>query len=426
MPKKKILVYAYAISPTKGSEYSLAWDYVTEMSRDHELVVLYGMSGAHMGDTDEMESYLKVKPVPNVRFVAIKPNKLANILNIPNRHDFLVYSFYLAYQVWQRQVYPIAKELVRQEKFDLIHYLGPIGYRAPGYLWKLDLPYLWGPVGGTNNVPLSLVGTLPLSGKIKLGFRAVVNSFQLRYNPLAKKAMKRSNVLLAATTNVQKDLLTYFKVETRHLTESSIKVLHERNDVKFTDGKTKLIWIGALIERKALTILLQSLVLIQDTSALELHIVGDGPLSGELQAFAHVNGLDACVFWHGLVSRDQVFQLINEAHLHVVTSVSEGNPTVVMEAMSHGVPTMSLDHCGMHDTVCHKCGIKIPIESLPQVIRDIASNIERLLANKSELKRLSDGVLSCATQYTWEKRKLFFEAAYDQAILNWKQNNISN
>ena len=52
---KDILVLAYAISPSKGSEYAVAWNYVTAMSRYHRLTVLYGTSGEHMGDTVEME-----------------------------------------------------------------------------------------------------------------------------------------------------------------------------------------------------------------------------------------------------------------------------------------------------------------------------------------------------------------------------------
>ena len=51
---KDILVLAYAISPSKGSEYAVAWNYVTAMSRYHRLTVLYGTSGEHMGDTVEM------------------------------------------------------------------------------------------------------------------------------------------------------------------------------------------------------------------------------------------------------------------------------------------------------------------------------------------------------------------------------------
>ena len=36
---------AYMLSPYKGSEFSVAWNYVTHISKDNDLTVLYGISG---------------------------------------------------------------------------------------------------------------------------------------------------------------------------------------------------------------------------------------------------------------------------------------------------------------------------------------------------------------------------------------------
>lgn len=111
---KDILVLAYAISPSKGSEYAVAWNYVTAMSRYHRLTVLYGTSGEHMGDTVEMERYIREHPVPNVTFVAVAPSRTAERLNALNKRGIFVYSFYLAYRQWHKSVYRAARELVRK------------------------------------------------------------------------------------------------------------------------------------------------------------------------------------------------------------------------------------------------------------------------------------------------------------------------
>ena len=96
MKNKKILVLAYAISPTRGSEYSVAWNYVQEMSKDNKLTVLYGASGDYMGDCEEMENYVNQHPNPQITFIPVYPNKLANLLNWPNRRHLLVDSCYYA------------------------------------------------------------------------------------------------------------------------------------------------------------------------------------------------------------------------------------------------------------------------------------------------------------------------------------------
>lgn len=64
-----ILVLAYQASPTKGSEYSVAWNYVTRMSKYHQLTVFYGVSRKHLGDCYEMEEFAKTKGLQNVIFV---------------------------------------------------------------------------------------------------------------------------------------------------------------------------------------------------------------------------------------------------------------------------------------------------------------------------------------------------------------------
>lgn len=117
--KKHILVLAYMLSPYKGSEFSVAWNYVTEMSKDNNLTVLYGISGKHMGDCEEMETFIKDNPISGVNLIAIKPNQIANALNFLNKHDIFVYTFYYAYKVWQKLAYHKALELMKSNHFDL-------------------------------------------------------------------------------------------------------------------------------------------------------------------------------------------------------------------------------------------------------------------------------------------------------------------
>ena len=421
---KRILVLAYAISPTRGSEYSVAWNYVTNMSKDNELIVLYGMSGNHMGDILELNLYIKDNPIQNVRFIAIHPNKIAQYLNIFNRNGIFVYTFYFAYNIWHRQAFTKAKELINQEHFDLIHYLGPIGYREPGYLWKINLPYIWGPIGGTTNVSCKLIKVLPLKGQLKLGFRALINTLQLHFNPRLKKAIQRADVLLSATTENQSIIKKVFSTDSIYIPENGIIVdCKKRNSIKITNNLVKLIWIGSIDERKALIILLKSLVKVNYLHLIQLHIVGDGPLKLELQNFAILNNIDPFIVWHNHIPRSMVIRLIADSHLNLVTSVSEGNPTTIWEAMSVGVPTISLDHCGMHDTICKKCGIKIKIESYNQVIIDLASTLDRLVKNHDEIENLSKGVYECAKQYNWLNRSYFFNNIYDLAIKNWINKN---
>lgn len=73
---RNILVIAYQLHWQKGSEYAVAWDYVTHMSMDNRLTVLYGTCCGHhtIGNTEEMENYAKQNPLKNVTFIPVKPS----------------------------------------------------------------------------------------------------------------------------------------------------------------------------------------------------------------------------------------------------------------------------------------------------------------------------------------------------------------
>lgn len=411
---------AYAISPYRGSEYSVAWNYVTHMSKDNELTVLYGMSDNHMGETYTMEDYLSKHTIPNVRFIAVKPNKWANLLNWPNRHNILVYTFYYAFSVWQKTAYHVAKEIVKKEHFDLIHNVGPIGYREPGYLWKLGLPYVWGPVGGANNAPVQLMKRMPLLGKGKQMFRSFANTIQFHTKHRLKRALAATNVLLTATSENQRMFQQVHHKRSFCLPENCISGAINLDRRKFTSPEYyRLIVIGTLDARKSVGIFLEALTQVKHREMLRVDIVGEGPLEDILQRYAKRHGLADFITWHGKLPRAEAVKVFNSAHLHVITSVSEGNPTTIWEAMSYGVPTMSFDHCGMHDTICDRCGIRVPIsERYEDCVKTIATEIDNLLEHPERFLQLAEGVLECAQHYNWDEREIFLNNLYGQILAN--------
>lgn len=424
---KNILVLAYQLSPTKGSEYSVAWNYVIRMSKYNKLTVIYGTSGNHLGDCSEMKEFVKNSNLPNIKFINVKPNKWTEILNWCNRHNFFNYSFYFAYNAWQKQVYHKVKKLIKDEHFDLIHFVGPIGYREPGYLWKLNLPYIWGPIGGTNNASMILLKNAPLSAKFKFKFRNIINQIQLRLFYRVRKAIEATDLLLTATTENQKTIKTFFNKESLYLPENSISHNIHLNTDKFINcTKFHLIIIGSINAGKAVNIALEAISKIKNKNKIVIDIVGDGAMTPNLKKYANENKIDDIINWHGQLSREKAINLFNQAHLHIVTSAKEGNPTTIWEAMSHGVPSISFDHCGMHDTICKHCGIKIPISNYEQCVIDLANEIDFLIEHPKRLEELANGVLKCAQKYTWEKREEILLECYDIAINNYNNKKFAH
>lgn len=370
-----------------------------------------------MGDCSEMEQYIQKNPLENVEFIAVHANKRTNRLNYLNRKGILPYSFYIAFKSWQKQAYQMAKELMQTHHYDLCHMVGPIGYREPGYFWRLGLPYMWGPVGGANNSPWFLVRKLPFMSMMKHIFRTTANTLQMWGSWRVRKALRATDLLLTATSENQKKFRSIFHKDSIYLPENCIDTEICVNEDKYCHPDVlQFIIAGRQDDSKNSMLFLRSLTLVKDKRKLHLDVVGGGPALESMKQYAQKNGLDEMITWHGQLPRYKAVALFKNAHMHVMTSVSEGNPTVIWEAMSYGVPTLSLDHCGMHDTIDDKSGILIPIHNYGQCVSDIAKAIDRISDNPQLLKDLSDGVQERAKQYSWIQREQLILEYYKTAI----------
>lgn len=427
MKRKTILVLANSISPVRGSEFSVGWNYVREMSVSNSLIVLYGYAGDHLGDIEEVENSDLCRNMPNVRFIPVSPGFLANLLNLLNKKGIFAYSFYLAYKLWHRRAYKAAVDIAESNDIDLIHYLCPIGYREPGYLWKIDKPYIWGPIGGARNRPVKIISQKNTLAGIKAALYNLVNSIQFRFDSRVRVAFRRSDLLISSTTEICRLIRDVHHVYSEYLPENGItsEMLNNQRLVEVVPGeRVKIIWVGRIDEMKALDILLAALSLVKNSN-WHLHVIGGGPLLDKCIKMSERLGIGNQITWVGKVPRDAVNRYYRESHLHALTSLAEANTTVIWEAMSHGIPTITLDHCGMHDTVCEKCGMRIAVGTLEATVESYAECLDRLISDPRLIAKLSQGVLECSGKFSWARRKALWEGFYDAAIANWRNKAAS-
>lgn len=398
---RTIIVITYDISPYRGSEASVSWNYVSNMGGHDHLIVLYGRG------KDEIEKYLDSHQMPNVKFINIP------YVQTTGRGLMMDIKYNLNYRRWQYQTYLKAKEIIEHEYVDVIHYLNPIGFKEPGFCWKIkSVPYVWGPIQGVENRPIALFPALSLKGKVNALVRRVVHNGMLWCLPRVRKALKRADAVFAATPNTVKQLKRIHHRDAIYLPENGILKM-ERTEPVTLNGTLNLIWVGSIDERKALGILISALGKMKHDN-WHLNVLGDGPLRGKCEQLAQELGIYDKITFHGKVDRTQVQLVFAQSHIHVISSLGEGNPTVLWEAFSKAIPTLTLDHCGMAGVVSSECGIKIPIHSYQQVIDDMVEAIDKLIANPNEIERLSKGTIECAKKFMWENRIALYDKVYEE------------
>lgn len=109
-------------------------------------------------------------------------------------------------------------------------------------------------------------------------------------------------------------------------------------------GSYRFIYIGQLVSRKRVDLLLRALAGASGDWALD--IVGDGPCRSNLQSLASHLGIANRIRWLGFVSNSEVRCRIAKSDTLVLPSDSEGWGATVNEALAEGTRIVVSSACG--------------------------------------------------------------------------------
>ena len=100
--------------------------------------------------------------------------------------------------------------------------------------------------------------------------------------------------------------------------------------------------VGRLISAKDYPVLLRAAALVKDRQCkFQLDIAGDGPERDKIESLIGSLGLADCVTMLGLVT--DVDALYRRCDLCVSSSIREGLPVALLEAMAYGIPVVATD-----------------------------------------------------------------------------------
>ncbi|HMH12757.1 MAG TPA: glycosyltransferase [Edaphobacter sp.] len=150
-----------------------------------------------------------------------------------------------------------------------------------------------------------------------------------------------------------------------------------------------LLFVGRLVEIKDLPTMVKAVALaIRRIPNLQLWIVGHGIMREPLEALTNKLGIaDNVVFWG---ERLDVAHFFSAADVYAMSSVSEGLPMSLLQAMSVGLPALVTNVGGMAEVVRNAhCGLYTPVGdsiAMAEAIVELASNAERRAVFASNAK----------------------------------------
>lgn len=409
----KILINAYACSPGMGSEPGMAWNWVSNLAKFCELYII--TEGEFREKIEEVVPTLEQGK--NMHFfynpVSEEIRKMCW-----NQGDW---RFYKYYKEWQWKTYLMAKDICKDEKIDVLHQLNMIGFREPGYLWKLSqengVPFVWGPIGGLKQFPTAYLKEAGLKMQLFMRLKNFLNIWQLKHEKRVDEALKTAKLLISSIPDSYRALKKYKGLESIVIPETGCFLSEDISTSRFDTEEFHIMWVGKFDFRKQLPLALQAVALAKNPK-LKLDVYGSGSV-GQVEMVKNIAeelGISDLVIWHGNQQNDVVMEAMRKAQLFFFTSVNEDTSTVVLEAVSNRLPVVCFDACGMSAVIGDSVGRKIALSHPSQSAHDFAQILNELEGNRALLKHLSENCKQRQMELSWEAKARKVVEEYERII----------
>jgi glycosyltransferase involved in cell wall biosynthesis len=419
MTRLKILAIAFACDPAKGSEYGVGWGWVNAIATTHDVTVITADFNAESIRTYLNAHHISTSNGLRFRYVKNRPwhyRPDGPWIHIENSIAKPIMNF--AYHDWLRYAFAEAEHELTHRRYDLVHLITFVGWRFPGTFYRLGIPFVWGPIGGMKNTPLRLLPILGTRGAIYYAARNLINSLQLRILHGPRRALRASNEgVIAATSEIQQELHNRFGVTSRVICEVGPPNLVATNPAPRGEKDIfKISWSGQHLPGKALPLLLRAVAALPRDLNFIIEILGDGPCNRDWRALASRLHIEERCHWHGCLPRDRCLSVMRDSHVFAITSLKDLTSTVAVEAISLGLPIISLDHCGFADLVTDQCGIKVHPGSAEQIVSEFSKALRTLYVDEALRMRLALGAIKRSRDYSWQSKMEHLDDIYRMVI----------
>jgi glycosyltransferase involved in cell wall biosynthesis len=398
----RVLLSAYSCDPAAGSELTVGWHRTVEAARHARVWTLTEARGQQA----RIAAALAVRGLADRVTMVYVPHSAAEraLMCVPG-------LFYGAYAGWQRRALREARRLHATVGFDLAHHVNLVGFRQPGHLGALGVPWVLGPVGGTQNYPPAFLWRAGWRNGLAEALRTVANGLQLRYGRF-RRAAARADALLAATTTAARDLHAALGLRADVLLETGIEHVHApRRWAERPPGPLRVLWVGETSFRKGIDLMAAAHRRLRAEGVpVHLTVVGDGPMRGAVPTD------DPAVEATGWLPYDDVPAAYLRADVFVFTSLRDTSGNVVLEAMAHGLPVVYLDHQGVADMASPDCGVPVRVGAPDQAVRDLAAALAALAADPARYDALSAGAVERARRFLWRRNGAAMQAVYARVL----------
>ncbi len=394
---RTILVSAYACEPYKGSEQAVGWNIVLELSKKNIVHVI-----TRANNQQPIEKFLKEKSNSNLKFHYYDTPKI--FLSLKNKEK----GVYLYYILWQIGIVSLVSKLHKTHHFNYSIHLTFGNVWLPTFLPFINIPFIYGPLGGGEGIPDTFINKLPIKQRLIQRFRKLLK-ISACINPLFLYTASKSKVILCRTRDTANLFPKRYRSRINILEDGAIEPdifdYHANHKIQ---NEIRIISTSRLIGFKNVISIIEALQLVPSSYKINCVIIGSGPEKQKIQKLSSESPHSIIFKEH--LSRNEVLQELANSDIFISPSLRDACNLSLLEAMAIGLPVICLNWSGMAISTDDSCAIRLPVTDPKQMPQDMAAAIIKLIENPQLREQLGNaGRKRIKEVFNWEAKGQFME-----------------
>ena len=390
----KVLLSAFACDPSLGSEPGYGWNWSVGL--------------ANKGF--EVHCLTRKVGKANIECVSRPANLYFHYISLPLGLDKLYSSsrlgMYFYYLLWQLLAYKKARSLNKSHQFNIAHHVTWGSVQLGSFLYKLNMPFIFGPAGGGQISPTAFKIYFGKSWNIEEK-RNKISALLVKYNPACRSMLKKAAAVWVSNQDTAKLVAKIRFSEVYNTLDTALpKDFFPRQfQPKMPKQDTlNLLWVGRFMPRKGVMLLLDVMMQLKQYPGIVLTMVGDGEQREEILKGIKSKELGSTVIFKGKVPFDEVKKFYISHDVFFFTSLRDSGGVQLMEAMAYGMPVVTINLHGQSIIINDETGFRCPCKDPAEAIEALANSILKLYYDPTLLAKMSRAAHEYASNHTWDQK----------------------
>lgn len=393
---KTILATTYAVNPYKGSEDGMGWNFVLQIARFNKVIAI-----TRENNRQAIEEYMLQNPndvYSNMTFLYFDLPYWMRFWKKGNRGAM----FY--YLLWQKGIVSFIKS--QKIQYDIVHNVNFHNDWTPSFLWKLGKPFVWGPVGHHPLIPYQYLAPYSKKYWIKDRMTWMVKQYFWKFSYNLHRCKNQASHIWCMNESVPEllELSNNFSINPSVATQDFGWEKNQTNE-HFT-----VISAGRFVPLKGFDLTIEAFAKMiksmpyEDKKKCQLILVGSGPEEVMLRKLCVKNNIEHQVKFISWLERDVLMHMFKTSSVFLFPS-HEGAGMVVAEALSFGLPVVSLDNEGPGNYIDETCGVKVKKSNYEDTTEELSEALKTLYFDISKRNNLRVGARKRFEDvFHWDRR----------------------